>query len=69
MSTELKNEIEIRGRIRKPTVQLMPFKGGVTIRIDSDVDPSFWTEVSLSAEVLADLLRQANTPMPVDDDE
>ncbi len=63
------NQIEVRGRIRKPTVQLMPFKGGVIIRIDSDADPSFWTEVSLTRETLADLLRQANTPMPVDDDE
>jgi hypothetical protein len=56
MFVALTNPVEVRGRIRKPTVQITASQGVVRIRLDSDVDPAFWAELDLSRETLVELL-------------
>ncbi len=54
--------VEVRGRIRKPTVQITASQGVVSIRLDSDADPSFWAELDLSRETLVELLAKIDAP-------
>lgn len=52
--------IKVKGRLREPTVEVSVSPGEARIRLDDAKRLDFWCEITLTVDVLEELLRQAN---------